>query len=102
VWLILGGLILLIAWVVVDLLVKTQLAVKPQAPVSAVGEHPNTPVLPDRAEKIPQIPHQTILKIQDQVRRSVDALMQRPRPSDEERPKNGTSYKVGRPLLLFK
>jgi len=82
--LIFWGLILLIAWVVVGLLVKTQIAMKPQAPVFALGEHPNTSVLPDGAEARPQIPHQKIQTIQDQIRQSVDASMQRPCPSEGE------------------
>ena len=82
--LILGVLSILIGLVVVGLLAKTQLSIKPSAPVSAVGEHPTTPVLPDRAEINPQIQHQQIQKIQDQVRQSLDASMQRSRSLDGE------------------
>ena len=82
--LIFGVLSLLIALVVVGLLVKTQLSMKPSAPVSAVGGQPNSPVLPDGADAKPPIPHPKIQTIQDQVRQSVDASMQRPRPSEGE------------------
>lgn len=82
--LIFGVLSLVIALAVAGLLAKTQLTMKPPARVSAVGGQPNSPVLPDGAETRPPIPHQKIQTIQDQVRQSVDASMQRSRPSEGE------------------
>ena len=78
---ILGVVSLLTALLVSGLLVKKQQATQIAVPISSVTKHLNASVIPSEQKKLLQTQGQ---QIQDQVRLSIDVVMQRSRTVDDE------------------
>ena len=81
--LILGALSLLIAVVLIGLLLKSQLTTKTADPKISAGKAFGA-VLPVGPTTSPQTESQQTRQIQDQIRQSLNAAMQRPPISDDQ------------------